>query len=40
MIILTQSSAEHKYELYMEAWHLLGGASAVIPEIFAVACEI
>jgi hypothetical protein len=39
MIILTPGSAGHKYEPYMEAWHLLGGASAVIPEIFAVACE-
>jgi hypothetical protein len=38
MIILTPSSAGHKYEPYMEAWHLLGGASMVIPEIFAVAC--
>jgi PD-(D/E)XK endonuclease len=34
MIILTRTCAPP----YMEAWHLLGGASAVIPEIFAMAC--
>jgi hypothetical protein len=39
MIILTPGSAGHKYEPYMEAWHLLGGRASVLPEIFGVACE-
>ncbi len=40
MIILSPSVAGHKYEPYMEAWHLLGDHTVVVPEIqgVAVAC--
>lgn len=37
MIILSPSVAGHKYEPYMEAWHLLGDHTVAVPKIQGVA---